>query len=160
MVNCINSPVPFSRFSSDPGGSDNENVSSSGGERPVVVGGGVSGGGGVNRSKSSSKRSPGDSNQSNESTSSGSSGTGASGSLSETQHRQHRSRSSRSGTGPSMGDPNGRILGTLLEQINLLHETNSKICRNLHDTKGRWGWGRGGCIAIKVDSLRVEREIK
>lgn len=130
----------YSRFSSDPGGSDNENVSISG-DRMAAVGGGnnIS----VNRSKSasnnSSKRLPGgggvDSNQSNDSTSS-SSGTGVSGSLSERQ----RSRSSRSHTGPPMGDPNGRILGTLLEQINLLHETNSKICRNLHDTKGKKGF--------------------
>lgn len=138
-----------SRFSSDPGGSDNENVSSSGGERPSTqplgVGGGIVGGAGgggvgsvVNRSKSnSSKRGlVGDSNlQSNDSSSSGSSGTGASESLSENpQHSRQRSRSSR--TSVPMGDQ--RILGTLLEQINLLHETNSKICRNLHDTKGEF----------------------
>lgn len=147
MVGC---GCEYSRFSSDPGGSDNENVSSSGERIAGGVGGlGIGGGGSNNsagaiRSKSSSKRAPGDSNQSNDSTSS-SSGTGVSGSLSERQ----RSRSSRSHTGggggaggapPSMGDPNGRILGTLLEQINLLHETNSKICRNLHDTKGKNGW--------------------
>lgn len=130
-----------SRFSSDPGGSDNENVSFSGERATAAVGGG----GGVNRSKSnSSPRVPG---QSNESTSSSGSSarTGVSGSLSENHHHHHhnphrqRSRSSRSTTGPSMGEQqNGRILGTLLEQINLLHETNSKICRNLHDTKGEW----------------------
>ena len=28
------------------------------------------------------------------------------------------------------------MLTTILEQINVLHESNSKICRNLHDTKG------------------------
>ncbi|XP_055384748.1 putative uncharacterized protein DDB_G0282133 isoform X3 [Condylostylus longicornis] len=30
---------------------------------------------------------------------------------------------------------NQKLFLTLMEQINLLHETNSKICRNLHDTK-------------------------
>lgn len=30
---------------------------------------------------------------------------------------------------------NSKFLSTLLEQINLLHETNTKICRNLHETK-------------------------
>lgn len=32
---------------------------------------------------------------------------------------------------------NSAILLTLLKQINLLHETNTKICKNLHDTKGK-----------------------
>lgn len=32
-------------------------------------------------------------------------------------------------------DNNAKLLATLLEQINLLHETNSKIVRNLHETK-------------------------
>lgn len=87
----------------------------------------------VGLSRSSTKR------QSNDSTST-SSGTGVSGSgsSSESQHRQ-RTRSNGGGGGGAsmshMSDP--RILGTLLEQINLLHETNSKICRNLHDTKGK-----------------------
>lgn len=30
------------------------------------------------------------------------------------------------------------LLVTLMKQINLLHETNSKIFRNLHETKGKW----------------------
>uniref|UniRef100_A0A1B0CBR5 Uncharacterized protein n=1 Tax=Lutzomyia longipalpis TaxID=7200 RepID=A0A1B0CBR5_LUTLO len=29
----------------------------------------------------------------------------------------------------------GKLLVTLLEQISLLHDTNAKICRNLHETK-------------------------
>lgn len=29
-----------------------------------------------------------------------------------------------------------KMMATLLEQINILHETNSKICKNLHETKG------------------------
>lgn len=30
------------------------------------------------------------------------------------------------------------LLITLMKQINLLHETNTKIFRNLHETKGKW----------------------
>lgn len=33
---------------------------------------------------------------------------------------------------------NKTLLVTLMKQINLLHETNSKIFRNLHETKGKW----------------------
>lgn len=29
-----------------------------------------------------------------------------------------------------------KLLSTLIQQINILHDTNSKICRNLNDTKG------------------------
>lgn len=31
---------------------------------------------------------------------------------------------------------NNKFFTALMEQINLLHETNTKICRNLHETKG------------------------
>lgn len=94
--------------------------------------------------------------QSNDSTST-SSGTGVSGSgsSSESQQNRQRTRSSRSGTnggggGASMSHMNDpRILGTLLEQINLLHETNSKICRNLHDTKGKSGSFGSSVVYIK-----------
>lgn len=34
-----------------------------------------------------------------------------------------------------------KFFAALMEQINILHETNSKICRNLHETKGRNGGG-------------------
>lgn len=30
------------------------------------------------------------------------------------------------------------MLQTLLKQIHLLHETNSKLFRSLHETKGKW----------------------
>lgn len=33
---------------------------------------------------------------------------------------------------------NKTLLVSLLKQINMLHETNSKIFRNLHETKGKW----------------------
>lgn len=33
---------------------------------------------------------------------------------------------------------NNKFFLALMEQINLLHETNSKICRNLHETKGKF----------------------
>lgn len=37
------------------------------------------------------------------------------------------------------GDVNNKtLLVSLLKQINMLHETNSKIFRNLHETKGKW----------------------
>lgn len=33
---------------------------------------------------------------------------------------------------------NRNIFRTLLKQIHLLHETNSKLFRSLHETKGKW----------------------
>lgn len=33
---------------------------------------------------------------------------------------------------------NKTLLVTLMKQINSLHETNSKIFRNLHETKSKW----------------------
>lgn len=33
---------------------------------------------------------------------------------------------------------NKSVLRTLLKQIHLLHETNSKLFRSLHETKGKW----------------------
>lgn len=32
---------------------------------------------------------------------------------------------------------NGELLYNLMKQVNLLHETNSKMFRNLHETKGK-----------------------
>jgi len=41
--------------------------------------------------------------------------------------------------GASSNDLNNRnIFRTLLKQIHLLHETNSKLFRSLHETKGMW----------------------
>lgn len=37
---------------------------------------------------------------------------------------------------------NTKLLATLIQQINILHDTNSKIYRNLNDTKGEW-WSIG-----------------
>lgn len=31
-----------------------------------------------------------------------------------------------------------KLIATLIKQINILHETNSKICRNLNDTKSKY----------------------
>lgn len=39
--------------------------------------------------------------------------------------------------GASSGDDKP-MLQTLLKQIHLLHETNSKLFRSLHETKGKW----------------------
>jgi hypothetical protein len=41
--------------------------------------------------------------------------------------------------GASGSDVNGKaLLRTLLKQIHQLHETNSKLFRSLHETKGKW----------------------
>lgn len=41
--------------------------------------------------------------------------------------------------GANSNDLNNRnIFRTLLKQIHLLHETNSKLFRSLHETKGMW----------------------
>ncbi|XP_055847589.1 GATA zinc finger domain-containing protein 10 isoform X2 [Episyrphus balteatus] len=37
--------------------------------------------------------------------------------------------------GGDMDNNNNKFFAALMEQINMLHETNSKICRNLHETK-------------------------
>lgn len=48
-----------------------------------------------------------------------------------------------SGNGPNGRSSNStkndstKMLSTILEQIGVLHETNTKICRSLHDNKGR-----------------------
>ncbi|KAL5284109.1 hypothetical protein ACFFRR_006401 [Megaselia abdita] len=39
------------------------------------------------------------------------------------------------GTAETDSNSNNKFFLALMEQINLLHETNSKICRNLHETK-------------------------
>jgi hypothetical protein len=39
--------------------------------------------------------------------------------------------------GANSGDEKS-MLKTLLKQIHLLHETNSKLFRSLHETKGKW----------------------
>lgn len=39
--------------------------------------------------------------------------------------------------GANTGDEKS-MLQTLLKQIHLLHETNSKLFRSLHETKGKW----------------------
>lgn len=44
------------------------------------------------------------------------------------------------GSGVGVGgdvEQQNKFFAALMEQINILHETNSKICRNLHETKGR-----------------------
>lgn len=41
------------------------------------------------------------------------------------------------GTAETDSNSNNKFFLALMEQINLLHETNSKICRNLHETKGK-----------------------
>lgn len=37
----------------------------------------------------------------------------------------------------SSKDESTKMLTTILEQISVLHETNTKICRNLHENKGK-----------------------
>jgi len=62
-------------------------------------------------------------------------------SLKDVRHFQKTTASSTpvnssNNNGISNTRDNSKILATLLEQINLLHDTNSKICKNLHETKG------------------------
>lgn len=52
---------------------------------------------------------------------------------------------------PSAKDDNHKLFKTLLEQIHILHETNSKICRNLHENMGQlvvWFLLFFGCILV------------
>ncbi|XP_059621322.1 uncharacterized protein LOC132264981 isoform X2 [Phlebotomus argentipes] len=51
--------------------------------------------------------------------------------LSPTSSRDHSNANNR----PAIEAKDGKLLATLLEQISLLHDTNAKICRNLHETK-------------------------
>lgn len=57
-------------------------------------------------------------------------------------------RNGNGAPGAGIGNGNGdlehqnKFFAALMEQINILHETNSKICRNLHETKG-------ACVAKK-----------
>lgn len=37
---------------------------------------------------------------------------------------------------PNDMDQNNKFFNVLMEQIQLLHETNTKICRDLHEAKG------------------------
>lgn len=39
---------------------------------------------------------------------------------------------------PSDMEQNNKFFNALMEQIQLLHETNTKICRDLHEAKGKW----------------------
>lgn len=38
---------------------------------------------------------------------------------------------------PSDTEQNNKFFSVLMEQIQLLHETNTKICRDLHEAKGK-----------------------
>lgn len=61
-----------------------------------------------------------------------------------------------SGTGTGGGDmeQQNKFFAALMEQINILHETNSKICRNLHETKGMYvEGGKGRVIPCKLKAI-------
>ncbi|XP_037922985.1 bromodomain and WD repeat-containing DDB_G0285837 isoform X2 [Hermetia illucens] len=52
-----------------------------------------------------------------------------------------------------------KLLTRLLEEINSLHETNSKICRNLHETKGMYTPGAMTDVVREVkEAARVREE--
>ncbi|XP_055384747.1 putative uncharacterized protein DDB_G0282133 isoform X2 [Condylostylus longicornis] len=53
---------------------------------------------------------------------------------------------------------NQKLFLTLMEQINLLHETNSKICRNLHDTKSVYTPGMMTDVVREVKEAARVRE--
>ncbi|XP_037826016.1 putative uncharacterized protein DDB_G0277255 [Lucilia sericata] len=47
---------------------------------------------------------------------------------------------------PNDMDQNNKFFNILMEQIQLLHETNTKICRDLHEAKGKLKGGEGNLI--------------
>ncbi|XP_037940936.1 putative uncharacterized protein DDB_G0282499 isoform X2 [Teleopsis dalmanni] len=53
---------------------------------------------------------------------------------------------------------NNKFFAALMEQINLLHETNSKICRNLHETKGAYTPGMMTDVVREVKEAARVRE--
>lgn len=67
-----------------------------------------------------------------------------------------------SGTGTGGGDmeQQNKFFAALMEQINILHETNSKICRNLHETKGMYvGGGKSRVIPCKLKAIVFTLEL-
>ncbi|XP_011205207.2 signal transducer and activator of transcription B isoform X2 [Bactrocera dorsalis] len=53
---------------------------------------------------------------------------------------------------------NNKFFAALMEQINLLHETNTKICRNLHETKGAYTPGMMTDVVREVKEAARVRE--
>ncbi|XP_034138530.1 uncharacterized protein LOC117590197 isoform X6 [Drosophila guanche] len=51
-----------------------------------------------------------------------------------------------------------KFFAALMEQINLLHDTNSKICRNLHETKGAYTPGMMTDVVREVKEAARVRE--
>ncbi|XP_039492428.1 uncharacterized protein LOC120452331 isoform X4 [Drosophila santomea] len=51
-----------------------------------------------------------------------------------------------------------KFFAALMEQINILHDTNSKICRNLHDTKGAYTPGGMTDVVREVREAARVRE--
>ncbi|XP_059621323.1 uncharacterized protein LOC132264981 isoform X3 [Phlebotomus argentipes] len=75
--------------------------------------------------------------------------------LSPTSSRDHSNANNR----PAIEAKDGKLLATLLEQISLLHDTNAKICRNLHETKGMYTPGMVTDVIREVrDGARIREE--
>ncbi|XP_067617763.1 uncharacterized protein [Eurosta solidaginis] len=53
---------------------------------------------------------------------------------------------------------NNKFFAALMEQINILHETNTKICRNLHETKGVYTPGLMTDVVREVKEAARVRE--
>ncbi|XP_017470542.1 PREDICTED: myb-like protein AA isoform X2 [Rhagoletis zephyria] len=58
----------------------------------------------------------------------------------------------------SSDSENNKFFAALMEQINLLHETNTKICRNLHETKGAYTPGMMTDVVREVKEAARVRE--
>ncbi|XP_032579613.1 uncharacterized protein LOC6613808 isoform X3 [Drosophila sechellia] len=61
------------------------------------------------------------------------------------------------GSGCDLAHQN-KFFAALMEQINILHDTNSKICRNLHDTKGAYTPGMMTDVVREVKEAARIRE--
>ncbi|XP_070072909.1 uncharacterized protein [Drosophila takahashii] len=61
------------------------------------------------------------------------------------------------GSGCELAQQN-KFFATLMEQINILHDTNSKICRNLHETKGAYTPGMMTDVVREVKEAARVRE--
>ncbi|XP_017057082.1 uncharacterized protein LOC108098570 isoform X6 [Drosophila ficusphila] len=61
------------------------------------------------------------------------------------------------GSGCELAQQN-KFFAALMEQINILHDTNSKICRNLHETKGAYTPGMMTDVVREVKEAARVRE--
>ncbi|XP_017036338.1 uncharacterized protein [Drosophila kikkawai] len=68
-----------------------------------------------------------------------------------------RNGNASGGSGCDLSQQN-KFFAALMEQINILHDTNSKICRNLHETKGAYTPGMMTDVVREVKEAARVRE--